>query len=88
MKFNSLDELPENGSLVWVKLYGLRPFKTIYENDSFGLGDRDFEVTGWSNCLEQPLADQASLDYKQRSTRRAWGHNTLHSSELSLSLVR
>lgn len=88
MKFHSLDELPENGSLVWVKLYGLRPFKTIYENDSFGLGDRDYEVIGWANYQGQLPSYPNSLDYKQRSIRQVSGHSIQHSSELSLSLVR
>jgi hypothetical protein len=88
MKFNSLDELPENGSLVWVKLPGERAIIRLYQNDSFGLGDRDFEVIGWHYYQGQTFQYLKHHDYKPLSTRRAWDHSTLHSSELSLSLVR
>ena len=88
MKLNSLDELPENGSLVWVKLPGEKPIVRLYQNDSFGLGDRDFEVTGWANYLGQLPSYPDSHDYKPLSTRPIWDHNIRHSSELSLSLVR
>ena len=88
MKFNSLDELPENGSLVWVKLPGERAIVRLYQNDSFGLGDRDFEVIGWMLYQGQTFQDPESLDYKKRSIRRVLDHSIRHSSELSLSLVR
>ena len=88
MKFNCLDELPENGSLVWVKLPGEKPIVRLYQNDSFGLGDRDFEVVGWSNYLGQLSGYPESHDYKPQSIRQAWDHTFQHSSELSLSLVR
>lgn len=83
MKFNSLDELPENGSLVWVKLPGERAIVRLYNNDSFGLGDRDFDVNGWAY-----YRGQASLNYMPESNPRAWGRTFLGSSELSLNLVR
>ena len=88
MKFNSLDELPENGSLVWVKLPGEKAIVRIYQDDSFGLGDRDFEVIGWANYLGQLTSYPDSHDYKPLSIRRVLDHNIRHSSELSLSLVR
>lgn len=88
MKFKSLDELPENGSLVWVKLPGERAIVRLYQNDSFGLGDRDFEVSGWANYLGKSQNYPKSLDYKPRSIRRVLDHTFQHSSELSLSLVR
>jgi hypothetical protein len=88
MKFHSLDELPENNTLVWVKLPGEKLIMRLYQNDSFGLGDRDFEVIGWSNCPQQPLGDQAFLDCKQRSIRRVLDHINLGSLTPSLSLVR
>lgn len=88
MKFNSLDELPENGSLVWVKLPGEKAIVRLFQNDSFGLGDRDFEVIGWANYLGQLPSYPENLDYRRQSIRRVLDHNILHSSELSLSLVR
>lgn len=88
MKFNSIDELPENGSLVWVKLPGERAIVRLYQNDSFGLGDRDFEVIGWANYLGQGALYPDSHDYKQQSIRRVLDHSIRRSLELSLSLVR
>jgi hypothetical protein len=88
MYWNSLDELPENGSLVWVKLPGERPLVRLFQNDSFGLGERDFEVTAWTNYRGQLLENQESPDYTLKSTLRVWDHNIRDSSELSLSLVR
>lgn len=88
MKFKSLDELPENGSLVWVKLPGERAIVRFYQNDSFGLGDRDFEVIGWLYYRGQDFQYLKHHHCKPLSTRQAWDHNTVHSSELSLSLVR
>ena len=88
MKFNSLDELPENGSLVWVKLPGEKPLVRLFQNDSFGLGERDFEVIGWANYRGRPLWHRESLDYNERSTQRASDHSNRDSSEWSLSLVR
>lgn len=88
MKFKSLDELPENGSLVWVKLPGERAIVRLYQNDSFGLGDRDFEVIGWANYLGQLASYPESLDYKRQSIRQVLDHSIQHSSELTLNLVR
>jgi len=87
MNWNYLDELPENGSLVWVKIPGKRPIVRLFQNDSFGLGDRDFEVTAWANYQGQLLCDLEHLDYRPRSIRQAWDHSNQHSSELSLRLV-
>jgi hypothetical protein len=88
VKFNSLDELPENNSLVWVKLPGKRPFVRLYQNDSFGLGDRDFEVIGWSNYRHQSFSYLKHHDYKPLSIRPASDHTCQDFSELSLNLVR
>ena len=83
MNWNNLDELPDNGSLVWVKLPGERAIVRLYNNDSFGLGDRDFEVNGWAY-----YQGQASLNHTPKSTPRAWDRTFHDSSELTLSLVR
>ena len=88
MKWNSLDELPENGSLVWVKLPGERPIIRLFQNDSFGLGERDFEVIGWANYRGQLGGNQDVPNYSSKSIPRAWDHTFQDSSELSLSLVR
>ena len=87
MNWNYLDELPENGSLVWVKLPGERPIVRLFQNDSFGLGDRDFEVTAWANYQGQVAYDLEHRDYRPRSTQRAWDHSNQHSLEWSLRLV-
>ena len=83
MNWKNLDELPENGSLVWVKLPGEKPIVRLFHNDSFGLGDRDYDVNGWAY-----YRGQAFLSYKPESTPRAWDRTFGDSSELSLSLVR
>ena len=88
MKFNSLDELPENGSLVWVKLPGERPIVRLYQNDSFGLGDRDFEVNGWSYYQSQRLENPKPHYYNPLSTSRAGDHINQDVSGLFLNLAR
>ena len=88
MKWNTLDELPENGSLVWVRLPRQRPIVRLYQNDSFGLGEQDFEVTGWINYLGQSDRYLKHHDCKPLSTRLILGHTCQDFSELSLSLVR
>lgn len=88
MNWNSLDELPENGSLVWVKLPGEDPLVRLYENDSFGLGQRDYEVTAWTNYRGQSLYYLESHDYRPLSTRRVSDRSNQHSLELTLNLVR
>jgi len=87
MKWNTIDELPENGSLVWVKLPGEKPIVRLFQNDSFGLGERDFEVVKWSHFRGQSLSDQECPDYKRQSIRRALDHTFRNSSEWSLNLV-
>lgn len=87
MKWNTLDELPENGSLVRVKLPGKRPFLCLYQNDSFGLGDKDFEITDWLPYQLRTFRYLRNHHYKPKSTQQAWDHSNLHSSELSLNLV-
>ena len=48
------DELPEDGYLVFVKI-GRKKVDTLckYNNDSFGLGDLDFEVSKWRYVVLQ-----------------------------------
>lgn len=88
MNWIPLDELPENGCLVWVKLPNQDPTVRLFENDSFGLGERDFQVIGWIP-YQCPTAQRLnSRDHKLLSTLQAWDRNNQHSSELSLSLVR
>ena len=88
MKWNSLDELPENGSLVWVKLPGERPLVRLYQNDSFGLGQRDYEVTEWMLYQGQTFQYLKSHAGKPLSIRRVSDHSNPGSSEWSLNLVR
>lgn len=88
MNWNNLDELPENGSLVWVKLPNENPIVRLFQNDSFGLGERDFEVTAWANYQGQLALDPKYLDYTPRSIRQVWDHSNQHSLELTLNLVR
>jgi len=87
MNWKTLDELPENGSLVWVKLRNETPIVRLYQNDSFGLGDRDYEVIGWANYQGQLVYDQERHDYTPRSIRRVSDHSNQHSLEWSLRLV-
>ena len=87
MNWNYLDELPENGSLVWVKLPDENPIVRLYQNDSFGLGDRDYEVTAWANYQGQRLYDRERPDYRTQSTQRVSDHSNQHSLEWSLRLV-
>lgn len=83
MNWKTLDELPENGSLVVVKLPHSKPIVRIYENDSFGLDEDDFRITKWSY-----YRGQSSLDHNPLSIGLTEGHSIQHSLEWSLSLVR
>jgi hypothetical protein len=88
MKWNSLDELPDNGSLVWVKLPNQDPIVRLFHNDSFGLGERDFQIIGWIPHQRETAHHLNIRDHKLLSTLQVWDRNNQHSSELSLSLVR
>lgn len=57
MKWHQLDEgLPSEKSLVWVYIEGKGVILRLYDNDSFGLGDDDFNVLVWQefSCPHKP----------------------------------
>jgi hypothetical protein len=89
MKWIKVDsDLPDDQTLVWVKLPHEEPIVRLYQNDSFGLGERDYEVTYWSEYKSPYPPNLASQHHKPLSSGRDWDHREPHFSEYSLSLVR
>lgn len=89
MKWKSiLDELPMNGSLVYVKTSKKSDeLLCNYKNDSFGLGDFDFKIIKWRYAICEPRMFDLKLHYyNPLSILQADDHIDEHSLESSGSL--
>lgn len=85
MKWIKINEdLPNDGDMVCVKIPNKKPFICIYKNDSFGLGDTDFQVSCW--CLLKPL-DLTDHLYSLQSISRVLGHTNADSLGLQQRLA-
>lgn len=72
MNWINIDEdLPSNGSKVCVKLSNNKSIVCTYKNDSFGLGDLDFQVLKWMPFMQ---LDLRRLNYNLRSTLQVEDH--------------
>lgn len=81
-----LDELPINGSLVYAKI-GSKELLCNYKDDSFGLGDYDFQITKWRYAVCAPTFGLKSPYYNPQSNAQAGGHEFEDSLELIESLA-
>ena len=88
MKWNSiLDELPMNGSIVYVKMINKPEMLCNYKNDSFGLGDYDFKIVKWRYAIYAPRTFDLKLHcYNPLSILRVDDRIDEHSFESSGSL--
>ena len=46
-----VEELPENGSIVYAKMEGNPILLRKFKNDSFGLGDDDLKIVSWRYAI-------------------------------------
>ena len=86
MKWTEIEEdFPEEGEVVCVVGPTKDSLVCVYENDSFGLGDYDFQVTRWRHIL---LDDLKRLNYNRGSTAPTWGHKGAGLPARQVSLAR
>lgn len=81
-----LEELPDNGTIVYVMIVNKIEIMCLYNNDSFGLGDHDYNVTKWRLAFPYSKADPKHPYYSPRSTSHTADHRGAYSSRLSPSL--
>jgi len=81
---NIEEDFPVDQDLVCVKLERGDVAICRYRNDSFGLGDSDFDVIQWRSMF---VPDQACQNQPPRPTELTWGHKDVCSSELRRNLV-
>jgi len=78
------EDLPFENAMVYAELPRKKIVWCIYQNDSFGLGDNDFDVIRWQYAM---LPDLKHQNCNLRSTLQAEDHKDVYSSELRLNLV-
>ena len=81
---NIEEDFPTDQDLVCVKLERGDVAICRYRNDSFGLGDTDFEVTQWRSVAATHQACPNSLP---QPTERAWDRKGVYSSVLQRNLA-
>lgn len=81
---NIEEDFPIDQDLVCVKLERGDVAICRYRNDSFGLGDNDFEVIQWRSMF---VPDQASPNHILQPTGQAWDHINGDFSGLQRNLV-
>lgn len=83
---NIIEELPENGTIVYVKMRNKSELICLYSNDSFGLSDHDFKVTKWKIAFPYAKGDPKHPYYSPRSSSHKMDHKDAYSSKLLPSL--
>ena len=80
-------DLPANGTLCWAFIPGKGIILRLYEEDSFNLGESDFEVTHWQAFSKPQYPHLNALLQNLLSTSQADHHTGLCSSVLTKNLA-
>lgn len=51
------EDIPNENGYYWTFIVGKKPKLCRFENDSFGLGDDDFNIVAWEPCEPPSLQD-------------------------------
>lgn len=73
-------DIPPEGAIVYAYVHRKATLLCKYVNDSFGLGDLDFDVTKWCYAFPQRV-DRAPLYYKPRSNQHIEDRRAAYFSE-------
>jgi len=77
---NIIEALPENGSIVYARIEGKPNLLCKFKNDSFGLGDDDFNVVSWRYAIPLLVPNQEYHCYSPQSTLHIVDHRLAYSS--------
>lgn len=81
-----INEIPPNGAIVFARTKGKTELLCKFTNDSFGIGDMDFEVVKWRYAVPPTKEGQAFRHYTPRSTSHTEDHKDVYSLELLQNL--
>ena len=81
------DAFPEENGLYWVIIESKGVILRLYDNDSFGLGDDDFNVLAWQQFRSPCKPDVKGFFQNQLCTSPELDHRDVDSSILYRHLV-
>jgi len=84
---NINEDLPENGTLCWVFVPRKEILLRVFQEDSFNLGDDDYQVTHWQPFSKPQYPDIHDLRQNPESISLAVGHKVVCFSGLSRNLA-